>query len=142
MQIDELVLNATLLTIAADEPIPSLATILAKNYIGALPVCGSDGGLIGIISERDIVRGFADKGSAIESMCVGDLMTRDVITCSPGDDINDTLAVMTEKKIRHLPVLDNGKLTAIVSFRDVMAAVLERTRQERTTMAMAYEMVR
>jgi CBS domain-containing protein len=142
MQIDELVLNSDLLTTNIDEPVLALSKILADNNIGALPVCDADGGLVGIISERDIVRGVAKHAGAVEKLTVADLMTGDVISCAPGDDVNDTLAVMGEKKIRHLPVIDAGRLTAIVSFRDVMAAVLERTRQERTTMAMAYEMVR
>ena len=142
MQIDELVLNSDLLTTNIDEPVLALSKILADNNIGALPVCDADGGLVGIISERDIVRGVAKYAGAVEKLTVADLMTGDVISCAPGDDVTDILAVMGEKKIRHLPVIDAGRLTAIVSFRDVMAAVLERTRQERTTMAMAYEMVR
>ncbi len=140
--IDDLILSADLLTINPDATAREVATVLSTNNIGALPVCDGDGNLVGIISERDIVHGFAERGADVESLIVADLMTRDVITCAPGNDIGDTLEVMNEKKIRHLPVLDGGRLTAIVSFRDVMAAVLERTRQERTTMAMAYEMVR
>ena len=142
MHIDELLLNKDLLTIGPDEPVQAVATVLATNNIGALPVCDPTGDLVGIISERDIVRGFAERGNDAEGLTVADLMTWNVITCVPKDDVGDTLAVMNENRIRHLPVLDDGRLTAIVSFRDVMAAVLKETRDQRTTMAMAYEMVR
>lgn len=142
MIIDDLILSADLLTIGPDETARGLSTVLATNDISALPVCDPDGNLVGIISERDIVRGYAERGADVESLIVADLMTRDVITCAPGDDIGDTLVVMNAHNIRHLPVLDDGRLTAIVGFRDVTAAALERTRQERTTIAMAYEMVR
>jgi CBS domain-containing protein len=79
-----------------------------------------------VLSERDIVRQLAASGSAILDRSVGELMTRDVVTCSSNDTVDSIAETMTQKRIRHMPVVDDGDLIGIVSIGDV---VLSRIRQ-------------
>ncbi len=95
-----------------------VAESLAKNDIGALVVAGQDGELRGLVSERDLVRALARLNGDVASHIVTEVMTKDVITCTNDDDIVETLALMNEKKIRHVPVFDSGRLHAMVSIRD------------------------
>jgi CBS domain-containing protein len=98
---------------------------LAAHNIGAL-VVRRDQEVVGIVSERDIVRRLDDRGSSILDGTVGDIMTTSVIACSPVDAVDEVAAAMTDKRVRHLPVLDDGRLVGIVTIGDV---VLSRTRQ-------------
>jgi CBS domain-containing protein len=97
--------------------------ILAEKQIGALLVLQNDD-IVGVVSERDFVRGIA-----LEKFCelerpVSEVMTCDVVTISPNDDIEDCMQVMTEEHIRHLPVVDDGKLIGLVSIGDVVKAMI------------------
>jgi CBS domain-containing protein len=112
------------------DTIETVAEILTVNKIGALPVRDSEGKLIGIISERDIVRGFAEKGRAIGNQRVENLMTRDVAVCKPTDTLKTVMATMSRRHIRHLPVVENATLIGIISQRDVMAVRLEEAELE------------
>ena len=112
------------------DTIETVAEILTVNKIGALPVRDGEGKLIGIISERDIVRGFAEKGRAIGDSRVENLMTRDVAVCRPTDTLKTAMATMSRRHIRHLPVVENGTLIGIISQRDVMAIRLEEAELE------------
>ena len=112
------------------DTIETVAEILTVNKIGALPVRDGEGKLIGIISERDIVRGFAEKGRAIGDSRVENLMTRDVAACQPTDTLKTVMATMSRRHIRHLPVVENGALIGIISQRDVMAIRLEEAELE------------
>lgn len=112
------------------DTIETVAEILTVNKIGALPVRDGEGKLIGIISERDIVRGFAEKGRAIGDSRVENLMTRDVAVCQPTDTLKTVMATMSRRHIRHLPVVENGALIGIISQRDVMAIRLEEAELE------------
>jgi len=93
-----------------------------KN-VGALPVVDNSR-LIGIISERDYTRKVILKGLSSKDTPVRDIMTREVLTASPSDGIDDCLGVMIEKRVRHLPVLEGTKLIGIVSMRDLMQWVI------------------
>jgi CBS domain-containing protein len=112
------------------DTIETVAEILTVNKIGALPVRDGEGKLIGIVSERDIVRGFAEKGRAIGDSRVENLMTRDVAVCRPTDTLKTVMATMSRRHIRHLPVVENGALIGIISQRDVMAIRLEEAELE------------
>lgn len=84
-------------------------------------------GIQGILSERDIVRAFHDQG--VSDLLVSDIMTKDVVTCSPRDRVDYMMSLMTEKRFRHVPVVDSEKLAGIISIGDVVAtrvAELER----------------
>ena len=144
MQIDDLPLTERndLATTQADQSVSTVAATLKANNIGAMPVCDQSGAVIGIISERDIVQGFAERGAGLGDLKVSDLMTSNVITCHLGDDVNNIMEIMNENKIRHIPVLDGDELYSIVSSRDVMTVVLNETKANFHTIGLAYETVR
>ncbi len=134
--------HRNLITIAPEETAETAAKVLAANNIGALPVCDRDGRLVGILSERDIVHGLSERGGGIAAVKVSELMSPRVVTCSPRDDVGKTMAVMSERYFRHIPVLVDGRPSAMISSRDVMEALLEKTEAQRDVFANAYEMVR
>lgn len=119
-------------TVAPTATVAELIAVLAQRNVGALPVV--DGGrLVGIVSERDVVRRLHAGGATILHARVADIMTTDVITCSPGDDAADLAAVMTQGRFRHLPVVVDGRLSGIVSIGDLVKTritMLEREREQ------------
>jgi CBS domain-containing protein len=106
------------------------AKLLSTHRIGALPVCDADGRLVGILSERDIVRTMADVGSAVLQVPVAQVMTRNVSTCDVNDSISSLMERMTNGKFRHMPVLDNDRLVGLVSIGDVLKSHID-TQYER-----------
>jgi CBS domain-containing protein len=99
--------------------IDEAARMLAEHRIGAL-VIAPEGRIQGILSERDIVRGFAERGSEVLVAPVAALMTTVVASCGLDDSADDLMATMTEQRIRHVPVVDGGRLVGIVSIGDVV----------------------
>jgi CBS domain-containing protein len=97
--------------------------LLATHRIGAAPVSGG-GGLDGIISERDIIRALAQHGAGALTLIVGDTMTRSVQTTTPDATVEQAMAAMTAGRFRHLPVMEQGRMTAIISIGDVVKALL------------------
>ena len=144
MQIDDLSLSNDndLIIIQPEATVSEAANVLNAHKVGALPVCNPDGELVGIISERDIVRGLSEIGFDLPELSVSDLMTDNVITCGPNDDVNEIMGVMDDNHIRHIPVLKDNRLNSIISSRDIISAVLEETKTQCKTMSLAYEMVR
>lgn len=117
-------------TIHPDQTInPALAALRDRN-IGALVVSEDGERVDGIISERDIVRGLADYGSAFLALSVAEVMTRRVATCDPDDSVADLMAEMTNRRIRHLPVVRNGRLVGIVSIGDLVKNRLDEIEYE------------
>jgi CBS domain-containing protein len=115
------------------EPTATLADamdILAKRRIGALVITGADRRIVGIISERDIVRAIADHGTGILQSPVSELMTRKVVTCGQNETIAEIMGRMTAGKFRHVPVVEQGRLIGIVSIGDIVKARLEELEQE------------
>lgn len=96
------------------------AKILDQKRIGAIVAVDDTGELCGVLSERDIVRRFARHGEKTVTMTVAQAMTRGVITASPTEDVDTCLGRMTDRRIRHLPVVDNGKLIGIISIGDLV----------------------
>jgi CBS domain-containing protein len=88
------------------------------------------GKLAGILSERDIVRAIGDHGEEALQRTVADLMTAEVSTCTPSDTVKDILAMMTLKRFRHVPVVDNGNLIGIVSIGDIVKSRMVEKDQE------------
>jgi CBS domain-containing protein len=104
---------------------------LTERRIGALVVSGDGRAIEGIISERDIVRAASTSGPTALDGSVGSVMSTDVVTCSAGDGVDRLMALMTERRIRHLPVVDErGQLAGIVSIGDVVKARLSELEQE------------
>jgi CBS domain-containing protein len=117
-----------------DETIGRAASILSENRIGAILVRDEDGFVRGVLSERDIVRGLADLGPRCLETGVAELMTRDVVFCAPGDDINKIMSIMTERRIRHLPVMRDNQLLGIISIGDVVKFRMEEIETEAAAM--------
>ncbi len=134
--------HRNLITIAPEATAATAAEVLAANNIGARPVCDRGGRLVGILSERDIVRGLSERGGDIAGVKVSELMSPKVVTCGLRDDVGETMSVMSERYFRHIPVLVDGRPSAMISSRDVMEALLEKTAAQRDIFANAYEMVR
>jgi CBS domain-containing protein len=111
----------------------TVAVVLRKlkigNY-GALVVSDDGEAVQGIISERDIVRALADQGNDLLDSPVSKLMTREVRTCSMSDKVKDLMAVMTRYRIRHLPVLEDGKLAGLISIGDVVKSRVDELETE------------
>jgi CBS domain-containing protein len=122
--------GSAVVTIPPSGSVTRLLDLLAEHKIGAVVVADQDR-IVGIVSERDIVRRLHDRGAEILSAAVSDLMTQEVITCRPSDAIDTIGAAMTEQRVRHMPVLDNGKLVGIVTIGDVVAARIRQLEADR-----------
>lgn len=107
-------------TVGADESVASAAALLSARRIGALVVVDGAGRMVGILSERDIVRGVAERGAGALGQSVRSLMTEDVVTCARGDGVAALMELMTSRRIRHLPVEEDGRLVGVVSIGDVV----------------------
>jgi len=115
------------------EPTADLAAavrLLTERHIGAVVVLGADHRVIGILSERDVVRALAERGATALSEPIGQVMTRDVKTCSEDDSVEGLMARMTDGRFRHMPVVQQGKLVGIVSIGDVVKSRVEEIDHE------------
>ena len=112
-------------TVKPHETLNTLVHRLTMENIGAVVVSTDGGKVDGIISERDIVRGLTRHGAHLLEMTVAEIMTEHVLTCSPNDNIKDIMRQMTQRRIRHLPVAENGRLMGLVSIGDVVKDRLE-----------------
>jgi CBS domain-containing protein len=129
------VAGGTVATTTSSAPVDDLLDLLARYNVGALPVV-DDGQLVGIVSERDVVRRLHERGRALLDATVADLMTTDVVTCAPTDRAADLARVMTSRRIRHLPVCDTrGALCGIVSIGDLVKARIDQLEEEREQLA-------
>jgi CBS domain-containing protein len=119
------------------EPTTNLAgavRILAERKIGALVVTGADRRVVGIVSERDIVQELAAHGAASLDLPLTDVMTRNVVTCSESDTVSSVMERMTDGKFRHLPVVEQGRLTGLISIGDVVKHRLREMEQEQSAL--------
>ena len=132
----------TLHTCIPEESIASICTRLSNLNIGAFPVCDSKGALVGIISERDVVRAFAKDGARLTDMHVRDLMTREVMTCELSTPMVEAEKIMNKRRIRHLPVMDGAKLVGMLSIRDIMVWRQQEARDEANVLREAMIAVR
>jgi CBS domain-containing protein len=117
-------------TIAPDATVRELLDALADLNVGALVVSTDGESVLGIVSERDIVRKLRDTENA-RDMIVSDIMTTDVRVCAPDDSFGDLMTVMTEHRVRHVPVLDDGRLVGVLSIGDAVKQRMERLEFER-----------
>jgi CBS domain-containing protein len=126
--------GADVVTIGAEAPITQAVSTLGEHNIGAIVVADDQGAVVGIISERDVVRALAADGPRALDGIVGDLMTRKVTTCGPRATVDELMALMTERRIRHVPVVDGGALTGIVSIGDVVKTRIGELETETETL--------
>ncbi|HEX4112513.1 MAG TPA: CBS domain-containing protein [Stellaceae bacterium] len=121
-------------TVRPDASVEAAVALLRLKGIGALVVSRDGENVEGIISERDVVRAMAEFGAEIGAMHVAALMSREVVTCDEADDIAALMRLMTERRIRHLPVIARGALAGIVSIGDVVKSRIEEVESEATAM--------
>ncbi|MFD1626855.1 CBS domain-containing protein [Azospirillum griseum] len=112
-------------SVAPTDSLAEVARHLSDQRIGATLVIDDSGSLLGILSERDIVRAVAEGGADALARPAADRMTRDLVTGQPTDTVATMMAVMTERRIRHVPILDSGRLIGVVSIGDVVKARID-----------------
>ena len=122
--------GSDVVTTAPSGAVTDLINQLAGHGVGALVVTeGSK--VVGIVSERDVVRRLAERGADVLTATVGDIMTSGVVACAPGDDVDQVAATMTERRIRHVPVVEGGALVGIVSIGDVVSSRMRQLELDR-----------
>ncbi|MCE3555194.1 CBS domain-containing protein [Pseudonocardia sp. RS11V-5] len=117
-------------TIEPEATVTALLARLAEGNYGALPVV-ADGRLVGMVSERDVVRKLYEQGAALLEVAVSEIMTTVVATCTPEDSASDLAVVMTNRRVRHLPVVVEDELRGIVSIGDLVKARIDSLERER-----------
>lgn len=122
--------GGTVVTVPPSATVAAVSHRLNAERIGALVVSADGSRIDGIISERDLARGLALHGTELLHMPASDLMTREVKTCTPEDDIKAVMSRMTHGRIRHLPVVDQNRLCGIISIGDVVKNRLEELELE------------
>lgn len=122
-------------TIGTEATLGEAATRLSGRRIGALVVTKADGGIAGIISERDIVRRIGEDGARALSVRVSDAMTAKVETCSLSDTAISVIGRMTSGRFRHMPVVEDGKMVGLLSIGDVVKARIDEIEAENKAMA-------
>lgn len=112
--------GADVVTVRPTSTIAEVAIVLAEHRIGAVVVTDDDRSIAGVLSERDIVRALARPDDATLAATAGSLMTADVVTCEPDTTLDELMATMTDRRIRHVPVVVDGQLAGLVSIGDVV----------------------
>lgn len=120
--------SKTVWSIGPDEPVLHAIRLMSDKGIGALPVVDRDQ-LVGIVSERDYARKVILKGRSSADTPVSQIMTSSVITVSPDHTVHGCMEIVTEKRIRHLPVVEKNKLIGMISIGDLVKAVIEEQQQ-------------
>ena len=125
--------GGNVISVECDTPIREAVEMLSRHRIGAMPVMRK-GEIVGILSERDVIRCLAERGGAVLEDKVEQLMTAPAITVEPDRSALGALSQMTDRRIRHLPVVREGKLIGIVSIGDLVKYRIERIEQEAAAM--------
>jgi CBS domain-containing protein len=118
-------------TVPPKVSVTGLLEDLARHNVGAMVVVDSSGALAGIVSERDVVRRLHERGAELLTAPVSEIMTSPVFTCEPGDGVDHLAEIMTERRIRHMPVVENGRLIGIVSIGDVVKSRIRQLESDR-----------
>jgi CBS domain-containing protein len=122
------------ITIEPTATLKAAVELLTKHRIGAVVISGAGGRLAGILSERDVMRVLAEHGAETLSVPVGQVMTRNVVTCSEDDSVAELMERMTAGRFRHLPVLNKGKLVGLISIGDVVKQRVDEVERESEAM--------
>jgi CBS domain-containing protein len=116
-------------TVTPETTVTTLLTGLAEHNVGAMVVVNPDGAIAGIVSERDVVRRLNEHGPGLLDGPVSEIMTKLVASCGPDDSVDQLSVLMTERRIRHVPVLVDGRLAGIISIGDVVKNRMEQLEQ-------------
>ena len=132
MQIDSILQSKgmTVYTVSAHAPISEAVQVLNEHRIGSVVVLADNGSVAGILSERDIVRQLTDDPASLLGRAVREVMTTSVITCTRMATVSELMEQMTEHRIRHIPIVEDGELIGIVSIGDVVKRKIEEAEQE------------
>ena len=122
--------SATVITVTPDQSLLEASQLLAKHKIGVVVVVDSEGTPVGILSERDIVCELAEVQSDVVNRRIHDAMTKDIVIGFPEDDLAYVSSTMTDRRIRHLPIMEDEKLVGIISIGDVVKAQLDNVQYE------------
>lgn len=122
--------GADVITIAPTASLTEACDVLAEHRIGAVVVAGKDGSVAGVFSERDVVRAISRDGAGVLSQPVSSVMTRTLITASSTTTINSLMELMTENRVRHIIIMDEGRLAGFVSIGDVVKRKIESAEAE------------
>jgi CBS domain-containing protein len=125
--------GTNVITVRPEQSLQEAARLLAEYNIGALVALNETGQVVGIISERDIIRKTARQADAF-SRPVGEVMTKDVITGLPNDDLVSVMHTMTERRFRHLPIVEQGELVGIISIGDIVKSQRDQYKGELDTL--------
>jgi CBS domain-containing protein len=123
--------GSAVVTIAPSGSVRDLLELLAEQGIGAVIVLGADDTVIGIVSERVVVRRLGEFGAGLLDMPVEQIMTRTVVTCAPDDDLDEVATTMTDRRVRHMPVVDDGSLAGLLSIGDVVFSRIQQHEVDR-----------
>ena len=124
-----------LVTCIPDHALNDVARLMYANGIGALPMCELNDRMVGIISERDLVRAFARNDvTELKYLRARDVMTTRVVVCAPEDTMQHAQEIMRENRFRHLPVAEDGRVKGILSLRDTLATRLAETEEEKNVL--------
>jgi len=135
MKISQLITGRAPVTISTDSTLQDLVSSLSTHKVGALVVSDDGRSIAGIVSERDVVRAMPGKFSNLSELRVRDLMTSDVVTATPETMIDELMAIMTDRRIRHIPIVDeNGFLISIVSIGDIVKSKISELDDERKSL--------
>lgn len=118
-------------TVRPEATVRQLLAVLAEHNIGAAVVSPDGASIAGIASERDVVRRMHERGAGLLDRPVSEIMTAEVRSCGPGDLVEDLRRTMTEHRIRHVPVVEDGRLAGIVSIGDVVKSAIDELQSER-----------
>lgn len=122
--------SRTVITIGPHDTVSAAVQKLVEYDVGSLAVCDDKGNLVGIVTERDILKKCFKSIDACANLKVQDIMTKEVAVGIPDDDLEYAISAMKQKRIRHLPIMDNQKLVGMVSMRDLLDVELKESQAE------------
>ena len=126
--------DGNIFKINTQQSIGEASALLTGKGIGALLVEGNNASIVGILSERDIVRGMPPHGADLHDVRVSELMTTNIVSCSPEDTVLEAMAMMTDRRIRHLPVYEDGNLIGLISLGDLVKSRIAEVQEEAEAM--------
>lgn len=121
-------------SITPDKTLGDMAQEMISRHIGSLLVLNDDGSMAGIITERDFLRNVSKAGTDWQQVVIDEVMTKNLITANLEDDIKEVMAMMSENRIRHIPVVDAGKVAGLLSIVDIVRALHEETNYQNQIM--------